>query len=100
MVSRQTVLPEGVSVGLQTFYKTWRRACTEAGIPDRNLIHDFRRLAVRNLVRAGVPERIAMMITGHKTRAVFERYRIVSVGNLEEAAQRVDEWKQHEQLQI
>jgi hypothetical protein len=45
---------------------------------------------VRNLVRAGVPERAAMQLTGHKTRAVFERYHIVSAGDLREAAQRLD----------
>ena len=74
-----------------TFYKTWQRACQEAGISAKRLVHDFRRTAVRNLVRAGVPERVAMMITGHKTRDVFERYNIISAGDLEEAARRIDE---------
>ena len=40
--------------------------------------------------RTGVPERVAMQLTGHKTRAVFERYNIVSAGDLSEAAQRLD----------
>ena len=72
------------------FYGSWRSACSEAGVPGR-IPHDFRRTAVRNLVRAGVPERVAMMMTGHKTRAVFENYNIVSPGDLDEAARRLDE---------
>ena len=44
---------------------------------------------MRNLVNAGVPERVAMTITGHKTRAVFDRYHIVSPGDLEDAAQKL-----------
>ena len=71
------------------FHKAWRKARVDAGCPGR-IPHDFRRTAVRNLVRGGVPERVAMQLTGHKTRAVFERYNIVSSGDLRDAAQRLD----------
>ena len=45
---------------------------------------------MRNFVRAGVPEQVAMQMTGHKTRALFERYNITSPNDLREAAQRLD----------
>ena len=62
----------------------WRTACQAAGVPTR-FLHDCRRTAARNLIRASVPERVAMLLTGHKTRAIFDRYNIIHEQELLEA---------------
>jgi integrase len=73
---------------VKCFKRSWTTARRRAGVPGL-IFHDFRRTAVRNLVRAGIPEIVAMRLTGHRTRSVFQRYAIVEEGMLREAGERL-----------
>jgi integrase len=70
------------------FRKAWASVCRDAGVPGR-ILHDFRRTAVRNMERAGVPRSVAMKLTGHRTESIYKRYAIVNDADLQAAAQRL-----------
>jgi hypothetical protein len=70
---------------VRRFDDVWKRACTQAGVPGC-ILHDFRRTAVRNLERAGVPRSAAMAMVGHKTEAIYRRYAITDEAMLREGA--------------
>lgn len=80
---------------VKDFRWAWTKACEAAGVVGR-LVHDLRRTGVRNLVRSGVPEAVAMRISGHKTHSVFQRYNIVSARDIREAALKLERY--HDEL--
>ena len=82
---------------IRDFKRSWQTACEAAGLANaggkaERLFHDLRRTGVRNLIRAGVPTKVAMLISGHKTVSVFERYNIIDERDLREAARKLDSY--------
>ena len=86
---------------IKNFTKAWKSACEKAGCSEM-LLHDFRRTAVRNMVNVGIPERVAMTVTGHRTRSVFDRYHVVNPTDLQRVAQKLagTTWAQHAQSKV
>ncbi len=83
---------------IRDFRGAWDEASKRAGLWNEEtgrptkLFHDLRKTGARNLVRAGVPERVVMEIGGWETRAVFDRYNIVSTRDLHEAAAKLERY--------
>jgi integrase len=72
---------------IKDFRAEWDKACTAAGLPG-TWFHDLRRSGIRCLVRGGTPERICMGVSGHVTRATFDRYNIVDESDMRLALKR------------
>jgi len=70
---------------IASFRKAWATACKRAGLAGK-IPHDFRRTAVRNLERAGIPRSAAMAMVGHQTESIYRRYAIADEGMLKESA--------------
>jgi integrase len=70
------------------FRAAWSKACKAAGVAGLRF-HDLRRSATRNIIRKGVPATVAMKITGHLTRAVFDAYDVTSEEDLTKAASQI-----------
>ena len=74
--------------GIRELKTAWNKARQRAGVP-KLLLHDLRRTAARNMIRAGVPEKTAMLIVGWKTRAMFDRYNITDERDIHAAGEKL-----------
>ncbi len=76
---------------IRDFRTAWENACTAAGLPGL-LFHDLRRTAVRNMIRAHVPEKTAMAISGHRTASMLWRYNILDARDIQEAGRQTERY--------
>lgn len=74
--------------GVKEVKTAWNKARERAGVPEL-LVHDLRRTAVRNMVRAGIPEKRAMLISGHTSRSIFDRYDITDERDIKADGERL-----------
>jgi integrase len=77
--------------GIKDSKTAWIAARERAGVPNL-LVHDLRRTAVRNMVRAGIPEKQAMRISGHKSRSIFDRYDITDERDIQLAGSKLERY--------
>jgi hypothetical protein len=112
---------------IEEFRKSWATACVSAGVGkficgnskcksegterkcahrkatptySGRIFHDLRRTDVRNMVRSGVPQSVAMKISGHKTASIFRRYDIASEENLKQAIESVQRYHEMENKKV
>lgn len=86
------VFHRGNGLPILEFRKSWRTATRLAGVGNM-IVHDMRRSAARDMIHAGITESVAMGITGHKTRSMFERYNIVTTADVKAALEKTDQYR-------
>ena len=102
----ETESSKGPVFSSENLRNEWESACARVGLGTRVeqvsekgykfwkyeglTIHDLRRTGLSNFVRSGVPEKVAMRISGHKTGSVFDRYHIVATDDVTAAMRKLE----------
>lgn len=84
---------------IRWFYDAWRTACRKAGLQGK-LFHDCRRSAVRDMIRSGVPQSVAMSISGHRSTSMFNRYNITAPGDRQQALRRTASYREGRKAKV